>query len=356
MVLASLEPRGAPRLTATAVSRYSAGRTSEGRNRVRRWGQPPIPRSSTPADVPSQANGLLSADRQRDSPSQALVDQRFGRDYRPTAARQSSTLLQRVPAAPSAATTSRGPSEATLSLLSLARLIEQQLAEVRRTLGASPGAEAQHHMDAVTTALGHLRAVAAGADERQKLAIGRAFAKVSFTGSPALPPTQRAPVARMPLDVSEPGDASEVEAERVADAVVRGSSARILSARHPTTLFRSNGAAAVAGTLTAFELAGGSEAEAATGPPGWVVGAAIGVVILGALAIAALTTTTKRPCPPCPPNPPPEIDRVPPSAPHFPCPGDHWHYRQYNQNPTTCQCFLSGRLFGGCLPQGGFPT
>jgi hypothetical protein len=141
----------------------------------------------------------------------------------------------------------------------------------------------------------------------------------------------------------------------VADAVVQGSSARILSIGHPTTLFRSNGAAAVAGALTAFELAGGGEAEAVTGPPGWVVGAAIGVVILVALAIAASTTTTKRPCPPCPPNPPPEIDRVPPSAPHDPCPGDHWHYRKYNQNPTTCQCFLSGRLFGDCLPQGGFP-
>jgi hypothetical protein len=60
-------------------------------------------------------------------------------------------------------------------------------------------------------------------------------------------------------------------------------------------------------------------------------------------------------CAPCPPNPPPEIDRVPPSAPHHPCTGDHWHYRQYHQNPRTCDCFLSGRLFGGCCGSPGAP-
>jgi hypothetical protein len=47
------------------------------------------------------------------------------------------------------------------------------------------------------------------------------------------------------------------------------------------------------------------------------------------------------PCPPGGPFPNTRIDRVPPSSPHFPCPGDHWHYRVYNQNPTTCQCFPS---------------
>jgi hypothetical protein len=52
-------------------------------------------------------------------------------------------------------------------------------------------------------------------------------------------------------------------------------------------------------------------------------------------------------CPDCPPPPPCEFDQVPPSRPHYPCPGDHWHYYVYNQN-AQCQCFLSGRLFGGC--------
>ena len=60
---------------------------------------------------------------------------------------------------------------------------------------------------------------------------------------------------------------------------------------------------------------------------------------------------TRPPCPPCPPPPPPQIHRVPPSKPHFPCPGDHWHYFKYNQNPVTCQYYLQ-RLFGGCCGTG----
>lgn len=44
-------------------------------------------------------------------------------------------------------------------------------------------------------------------------------------------------------------------------------------------------------------------------------------------------------CPPCPPPPLPRIDRVPPSRPHWPCPGDHMHVFEMNQNPTTCACF-----------------
>ena len=44
-------------------------------------------------------------------------------------------------------------------------------------------------------------------------------------------------------------------------------------------------------------------------------------------------------CPPCPPPRPPDLHRVPPSKPHYPCPGDHSHTYVMNQNPTTCQCF-----------------
>jgi hypothetical protein len=56
-------------------------------------------------------------------------------------------------------------------------------------------------------------------------------------------------------------------------------------------------------------------------------------------------------CPPCPANPPCEVDLVPPSRAHFPCPGDHWHYQVYNQVPyPDCRCFISSRLFGGCIP------
>jgi RHS repeat-associated protein len=58
-----------------------------------------------------------------------------------------------------------------------------------------------------------------------------------------------------------------------------------------------------------------------------------------------------NPCAPCPVAPLPNvrIDKVPPSERHFPCPGDHWHFRVYNQNPTTCKCYPSKWKFGGCL-------
>jgi hypothetical protein len=68
----------------------------------------------------------------------------------------------------------------------------------------------------------------------------------------------------------------------------------------------------------------------------------------------------RQPCPAC--NPPVgtllyEIHRVPPSAPHFPCPGDHVHWFRQMQNPNNCQCFLKrNALPVTCLPQGGQPS
>jgi RHS repeat-associated protein len=50
-------------------------------------------------------------------------------------------------------------------------------------------------------------------------------------------------------------------------------------------------------------------------------------------------------CPPCTGYlPPPRVDT---GHSHYPCPGDHVHYFVWEQNPTTCQCFVKDRL--GCL-------
>ena len=55
-------------------------------------------------------------------------------------------------------------------------------------------------------------------------------------------------------------------------------------------------------------------------------------------------------CPPLPPPPPCREDK-PPSPPHFPCPGAHWHYQVWNQGPPPlCQNFLSSWYLGGCIP------
>jgi RHS repeat-associated protein len=48
----------------------------------------------------------------------------------------------------------------------------------------------------------------------------------------------------------------------------------------------------------------------------------------------------KSKCPPCPPRIP-RVDFVPPSAPHWPCPGTHMHFWTSHQNPETCACNYS---------------
>jgi hypothetical protein len=76
--------------------------------------------------------------------------------------------------------------------------------------------------------------------------------------------------------------------------------------------------------------------------------------------VAPTTDCNKKECDPCPwnfcqdnypPPPPPRVDRVPPSTPHFPCPGDHVHtyWYQLNQNPETCQCFCNMQEDVKCL-------
>lgn len=56
-------------------------------------------------------------------------------------------------------------------------------------------------------------------------------------------------------------------------------------------------------------------------------------------------------CPPLPPPPPCRVDLVPPSVPHWPCPGSHWHYQVWNQGPApACRNFLSSWYLGDCIP------
>ena len=95
-------------------------------------------------------------------------------------------------------------------------------------------------------------------------------------------------VAALAPHVSQPQDAAEIEARQVASEVVSGRSVAVRNRAAAKRIHRQDGAAAaVAGALTTFETAGGAEAEAAAGPPGWVVGAVIGLVILGAVLMAS---------------------------------------------------------------------
>lgn len=99
--------------------------------------------------------------------------------------------------------------------------------------------------------------------------------------------------------------------------------------------------------FTRYAVAAGITSQLDSPAPGPADIIALGILAVGLVA-AISASTARRACPPCPRPPAPEVDRVPPSAPHFPCPGDHWHYFEYNQNPVTCQCYGPRRLFGGC--------
>jgi len=56
---------------------------------------------------------------------------------------------------------------------------------------------------------------------------------------------------------------------------------------------------------------------------------------------------------PCPPNEV-DVDLVPPSKPHKPCIGDHWHCIRYNQTPN-CRCFPKSEDEAHCLDRGEAP-
>ncbi|WP_437993083.1 eCIS core domain-containing protein [Sorangium sp. So ce145] len=187
-----------------------------------------------------------------------------------------------------------------------------------------------------------LRNVRASGTESQKAAV---IAKIheaaeqqkakttAAGGAPVAEPgeTQRE-MQRKGVEVSTPEDPLEREADRVAASIVDGGeSAGAITAIGPGS---------AQAKLIQRQAEAGALVLVEAGPIGWV--------ILGAIVVGVGIYAATRTCPPCPAPPGPEIDRVPPSTPHFPCPGDHWHYYVYNQNPVTCQCFGPRRMFGGC--------
>ena len=110
------------------------------------------------------------------------------------------------------------------------------------------------------------------------------------------------------------------------------------------------------------------------GPVGCAAGATVdGFVWLGGLALAGAAARAnpnlnpgkpdkcekKKDCKPC--IPPVgtvayRLDVVPPSTPHWPFKGTHWHLYEMNQNPNNCQCFWKDIGEGeGPVPPGSVP-
>lgn len=149
------------------------------------------------------------------------------------------------------------------------------------------------YVQALAVLPARLRALAGGSNERAKLQVLSAFspemlerAKTKLQGGApeaAAVVEHRRPVglATAPIQASSPWDSAEVEADRIAAAMVSGTPMLVESSVRDDVLSRQAGAAVMgAGEfLLAAEAGGAGEVEAATGPPGWIVG---GVILLAA--------------------------------------------------------------------------
>lgn len=123
---------------------------------------------------------------------------------------------------------------------------------------------------------------------------------------------------------------------------------------NPISYFDSQGE--IAGTIA---IAIGGTAGAGITLPVIIVGtgiAVVGITTIYWLAHRRETCEKRRPCNPNGCNPPANVKfniEVHTTHDHGDCLGrtgsmTHWHYDVYNQNPDTCDCFLSKHRFGGC--------
>lgn len=160
-----------------------------------------------------------------------------------------------------------------------------------------------------------LRTVANGSDEALKVSVLAAFSNRGIQQAEAQLPRggnavrQRTPVrlAQKSLEVSHPGDASEIEADRVADAVVTGGAGSIGQTVSEGRVSRQAGAALVAAGAGILVGEGESLPVTSWNPPGWVI---LGVATVAALALIGIgyaisdttTDTTTDESDPCAPR------------------------------------------------------
>lgn len=106
-----------------------------------------------------------------------------------------------------------------------------------------------------------------------------------------------------------------------------------------------------AGVMTSYATSAGivSQLDTPAPGPGDLVAIGILAVGLGHALLSSPSVPQTAECQPCalPANDPEpdRVDCVPPSQPHWPCAGDHWHdyWWEVNQNPQTCECHFNKR-------------
>ena len=104
-------------------------------------------------------------------------------------------------------------------------------------------------------------------------------------------------VAAKPMIVSSPQDAAELEADRVAEAVVSGESVAIHQQTSDNGIHRAAAAALIAfGTAALAADAEAAPAEAAVGPVGWAIGLGIAAVAIASIGVGyAISSDTDSP-------------------------------------------------------------
>lgn len=167
--------------------------------------------------------------------------------------------------------------------------------------GPTAGAEAadvQRHVDTVGQMLERLREVAAGADEGLKTSVlsalsaqGARQAEAKLESQVRVERREPAGVAASSLSVSQPQDAAELEAERVAESVVSGGPVTVQ--HQGAAIHRQAGAAAIAWGVTTLEVDAVTAPE--TGPPGWVIGGIVALVALAAIGAGYVLMASAQP-------------------------------------------------------------
>jgi hypothetical protein len=129
------------------------------------------------------------------------------------------------------------PSDASSKMQSLITEIGRALALANRHLGSmlEPAREQREQLDVMTDRLQRLDQIAKGDDEALKLRILSAFSperkaqleaqllpQMPAQGNVEIQERSSGPIATMPLQISNPEDATEREAHRVADTIVSG--------------------------------------------------------------------------------------------------------------------------------------
>jgi hypothetical protein len=198
-----------------------------------------------------------------------------------------------------------GESGATERLRAIIADIERVQAIARRSVSDDTRkqedgkSESQEHVEKLTDFLEQLREVASSDDEELKLRVLAGFSSQGLQQAEAKLAEEDTTVreqrpesmAAKAIGVSHPQDAAEVEADRVAQAVVHGSQARVTQITPGGLVNRQAEALAAAGA-TILTLEAESLPATSWNPPGWVV---LGVATVVAAALIGTAVLMARP-------------------------------------------------------------